>query len=150
MDHLELCEVFLFFISLGVDGLDSGKRIFLSRLDLLSLLISYEGFVWLFAGLVEHSKVVPDVWLDGVERGGLDDVLKRVTELTLHEVDDGESCPVASLTWILEGSLLQEIKSFLEVVLSQIAPSFDVKGVSLAWLLEVSMGGVLKALIDLA
>lgn len=71
-----------------LDGIDSGNSVFIVVVEVLDLRVSDQGFLWLFALFVKDTEVVPDLWLEGVQRSGFYDVLKRVRVVSILVVDD--------------------------------------------------------------
>ena len=58
-------------------------RIGIANVKILDFRISDQSFFWLFTFLIKDTKVVPNLWLQGVKRSGLDDVLKSVVRMTI-------------------------------------------------------------------
>lgn len=89
-----------------VDSLD---RICIADVEILDFRISDQSLFWLLAFLIKDTKIVPNLWLQGVKGGSLDDVLKGIAVISVQVINDSKSCPVGSFSWILEGCFLKEL-----------------------------------------
>jgi hypothetical protein len=68
-----------------------------------------------------------------VQGSRLNDVLKSISIVACIIIENGKSCPIDSLAWILIGSLLEVFQGFFVVFKSHIAATQDVKGISLSF-----------------
>lgn len=133
-----------------LNGLDSLGRIFVSWTEVLNLLIGDQSLLWLFAFLVKDSEIVPDLTLEGVKRGRLDDVFERVTELSIFKVDNSEGSPVSGFSWVFEGCFLKELEGLLVVSFGHVASTLDIESVSQTWVQLLTFLCIFKGLVDLA
>ena len=110
--------------------------------------VSDQSLFWLLAFFIEDTKIVPNLWLQGVKGSGLDDVLERITVISVQVINDSKSSPVSSLSWIFESCLLEELQSFLKIVLSHVASPLNVQSISLSWLKLLNLLDIFESFID--
>jgi len=150
--HLKVANdaLLLVVIEWGLNGGDSLDAVWVSWVQVLYLLVSNQSLIGLLALLIEDSKIVPDLWLQGVERCGFYNIFEGVTAVTILIINDGKCGPVGCLSRILEGSCLKKLKSLLEVALFDVAPSLDVQSVSLTLLELLDVLKILECLVDVS
>ena len=147
--HLEVKSTLGLSIVVGrLDGIDSGNGVFIVVVEVLDLRVSNQGLLWLLAFFVKDTEVVPDLWLEGVQRSGFYDVLERIRVVSILVVNDREGGPIGGFSWIFEGCLLQVLKGFLVVAESHLASALDVKSVSLERIELLNLVDVLQGLVD--
>ena len=130
-----------------LDEVYSDDRVLVAGLEVLHFLVGDQSFVRLLALLVKNAQVVPDFRHQGVQRCGLDDVFEAVAVIAVLVVNDGESGPIGSFAWVLEGGLLEKFERLLEVIFGHVASALDVQGVSLVWLQLLDVFGVFQGLV---
>lgn len=152
--HVEVFEgvehSHLLTVAGALNGLDSLGRIFVAWTEVLNLLVGDQSLFWLLAFLIKDTKIVPDLTLEGVKRGGFDDVLERVAELSIFKVNNSKGSPVSGLSWVFEGCFLKELEGLLVVSFGHVASALDIESVSQTWVQLLAFLSVLKRLIDLA
>lgn len=131
-----------------LDLLDPGRGIRFAGVELLDLLVGNQRLLWLLALLVQDTQVVPQFVLESVKRCRLDDILERISVVSVLVVHDGQSCPVSSFAWVLESRFLEQFECLLEVILGHVTPALDVERVRLALLEGLDGLAVLERLVN--
>lgn len=140
----------LLLVNGALNGKDAGLSVFIISVKLEHFGVRNQSLFRLAALLIKDAQIEPDLTHLRVEGSGLDDVFESISIVACVIVEDGKSCPVDSLAWVLVSGLLEVLKGILIVLKSHVATAKNVDRVTLGFVFLFSFSDEFDSLVDVA